>query len=391
MKFSSLPRFFQFFSLLFCLAPAAIFSQGMEFNHDDWAAVLQKSKAENKLIFMDAFTTWCGPCKMMTKQTFPDATVGAFFNANFINVKMDMEKGEGIDLAKKYEVNLYPTLLFIDGDGAVVHRVAGFFGPVEFLELGKTATTPEKRLGNLDARYKNGERSPEFLLNYLEVKGQAFDPAVPKIAEEYLETQGDLGSEKNMEVIFNFVGDPYSRGFQYFTKNKKQFEDKFGVRQVAVKIEDAFGQYLAGKPEMTPTEIEKLFLTIYPEEGARMASAYKMTAARQAGDRAGFAAAALAHYKKYPSNDADELNEVAWTFYKVVEDQKQLKTAVKWAKKSAKLRDAYFNNDTLAALYFKLKKKKSAIKYAQKAIEMAKSAGEDYGSTQELLDKIYQL
>lgn len=373
------------------LLPIFAAAQGMNFEHGEWAATLQKAKTENKLIFMDAFTTWCGPCKMMAKQTFPDAAVGEFYNANFVNVKMDMEKGEGIELAKKYDVNLYPTLLFIDGSGAVVHRVAGFHGPAEFLDLGKTATAPEKRLSNLEAKYKSGDRSADFLYQYLQTKAAAFSPDAAKIADEYLATQGDFGSEKNMEVIFNHAGNPESAGFKYFTKNKKQFEDKFGARQVAAKVEQTVAQHLSENPNISQAEVEKMFVSIYPDEGMKMASAYKMTAARQRGDRPAFATAAIEHYKKYPCENADELNEVAWTFFKVVEDPKQLKTAVKWAKKSVKLQDAYYNNDTLAALLYKLKKKKPAIKAARKAIELAKSAGEDPASTQEMLDKIYQL
>ncbi|MFN4256425.1 MAG: thioredoxin family protein, partial [Saprospiraceae bacterium] len=81
-------------TLLFCL-PTLLAAQGMNFEHGTWAEVLAKAKAENKPIFMDAYTVWCGPCKMMSNQTFPDAKVAELFNARFVNVKVDMEKGEG--------------------------------------------------------------------------------------------------------------------------------------------------------------------------------------------------------------------------------------------------------------------------------------------------------
>ena len=132
-------------------------------------------------------------------------------------------------------------------------------------------------------------------------------------------------------------------------------------------------------------------MVYYPEDGPRMSSQYRITVARKKGDREGFAKAAIAHYEKYPSKDAEELNEIAWTFFKVVDDKKMLKTALKWAKKSAKISDVYTVNDTIASLYYKLKKKKSAIKYAKKSIEQATAVGEDYSQTQTLLDEIYKL
>ncbi|HMZ23915.1 MAG TPA: DUF255 domain-containing protein, partial [Saprospiraceae bacterium] len=69
--------------------------QGMTFETGNWASILKKAKKEKKLIYLDAYTSWCGPCKMMKKNVFPDAAVGEYFNANFVNAQIDMEKGEG--------------------------------------------------------------------------------------------------------------------------------------------------------------------------------------------------------------------------------------------------------------------------------------------------------
>jgi tetratricopeptide (TPR) repeat protein len=85
------------------------------------------------------------------------------------------------------------------------------------------------------------------------------------------------------------------------------------------------------------------------------------------------------------------LNDIAWTFYTVVDDKKQLKQAVKWAQKSIKIDHNYYNHDTLAALYFKLGKKKKAIKSAKEAIKIAMEQEEDYSETQRLLDEIYKM
>jgi len=92
-----------------------------------------KSQAakEDKLIFVDIYTTWCGPCKTMSEKIFPQKEVGDYFNSNFINVKFDAERGEGIQVAKNYNVTAYPTFLILDKEGKEVGRVVGAKTPAE--------------------------------------------------------------------------------------------------------------------------------------------------------------------------------------------------------------------------------------------------------------------
>ncbi|GAB3910417.1 hypothetical protein GCM10028803_50240 [Larkinella knui] len=110
---------------------------GIQFSEASWKTHLAKAKAENKLVFLDAYTSWCGPCKMLQKNVFTKKEVGDFFNKEFINVKVDMEKGEGPELALQYPLEGYPTLLFIDGDGKVVKKVLGYQEPEKLLAIGK--------------------------------------------------------------------------------------------------------------------------------------------------------------------------------------------------------------------------------------------------------------
>jgi len=113
-------------------------SPGIKFTEANWAAILKKAKAEKKLIFLDAYASWCGPCKMLQKNVFTQQQVGDYFNKRFINVKIDMEKGEGPALSRKYPLEAYPTLFFINGDGQVVKKVIGYHAPEDLLAIGKS-------------------------------------------------------------------------------------------------------------------------------------------------------------------------------------------------------------------------------------------------------------
>lgn len=111
---------------------------GIQFSSARWAEVLKQAKAQKKVIFLDAYASWCGPCKMLQKQVFTQRTVGEYFNKRFINVKMDMEKGEGPALSQVYPLEAYPTLLFIDGNGRVVKKAIGYMSADDLLDVAKS-------------------------------------------------------------------------------------------------------------------------------------------------------------------------------------------------------------------------------------------------------------
>lgn len=113
-------------------------TEGIQFFHGTWEEALKASDKENKLIFLDAYAHWCGPCKIMASKTFTDKEVGDFFNANFINYKMDMEKHEdGPRLSRKYGLTAYPTLYFINGKENVVYQTLGYHKPNQLIAVGE--------------------------------------------------------------------------------------------------------------------------------------------------------------------------------------------------------------------------------------------------------------
>ncbi len=111
--------------------------EGIKFIESNWSKALSEAKKQNKLIFLDAYTSWCGPCKMLKRNTFPDKAVGELFNKNFINIALDMEKGDGPAIAEKYNVTAYPTLIITDADGKIVTYTRGYVEPAQLIEFGK--------------------------------------------------------------------------------------------------------------------------------------------------------------------------------------------------------------------------------------------------------------
>lgn len=111
----------------------------IQFNTAPWNEILTKAKKENKPVFLDISASWCGYCKRMKANVFTNPEVAKLYNASFINVSVDGEKGEGIQLAKKYGVKGYPTFVFLNPDGSLAFQTYGYHKPEEFLELAKKA------------------------------------------------------------------------------------------------------------------------------------------------------------------------------------------------------------------------------------------------------------
>lgn len=110
---------------------------GIQFQKGSFSEALALAKKENKLVFLDIYASWCGPCNLLKSKTFSNAEVGKFYNANFINMAVNGEVGEGIQLATKYGVSGYPSLFYIYPNGEIAVATMGYRTAVEFLEMGK--------------------------------------------------------------------------------------------------------------------------------------------------------------------------------------------------------------------------------------------------------------
>lgn len=119
-------------------ASVSTFAQNeISFFHGKFDDALALAKKENKNVFIDAYATWCGPCKWMAKNVFTNKEVAEYFNTNFVNMKIDMEKGEGMKIRRKYHVSAYPTLIFVKPDGTVIRKEVGAHNPEQLISLGK--------------------------------------------------------------------------------------------------------------------------------------------------------------------------------------------------------------------------------------------------------------
>lgn len=158
-------------ALMTCMTIGA---QGINFSKEPYAELLKQAKEQDKLIFVDVFTSWCGPCKHMAKEIFPLEEAGNFYNEKFINLQVDAEKSEdGQFIAKNFAVTAFPTFLFINGDGELAYRFMGTRTIDKFLAEGESALSAAASMPKLkeyDAKYAAGDRDKDFLEAYCDLR-----------------------------------------------------------------------------------------------------------------------------------------------------------------------------------------------------------------------------
>lgn len=375
----------------------ALFSQdGIKFGKQSFAQTLEQAKKENKLIFLDAFASWCGPCKLLDKNVFPKKEVGDYFNANFLNLHIDMEKGEGIEIAKKYSIYSYPTLLFIDGDGKIVYKAAGYMSPQELISIAKEAVNPENTLENKIAKFEAGEKDPEFLMGLIKNTYSSDFSLAQKVATRYFQTRTDATySKEEAGMLLFFTKTIDDDLYKIFTAKKAElstqipesylaeYDKQLKLNTVLQKSFDANNQSIN----------EPIFLAegtkIYGEKEAKqLLNKINMDLFFTQKKYDDYAKSALNYYQNPKDFATDELNNVAWNFYLYVTDKTLLTQVTQLCLEGIKKEENSQNTDTLANIYYKLGDNKNAKLWAKKSIEIAKAKGDEYASTEELLKKI---
>lgn len=218
-----------------------VFLEGKTF-----AEAVEIAKESGKKVFLDCYTSWCGPCKMVARDIFPQKVAGDYFNSEFVNIKIDMEKGEGLELRERLGVKAFPTFIMFDSEGKEIGRLVGARkNAEEFVEAVKDAVG-ENSLSAMNKKYENGERNPEFLSKYLMVLDNAYDAEKAKVvAAEMLEgkTEELLSDELLFNTFLKYNASPLSPAFQYVLQHKDEFMNKYPKAQLERMISAAWMSY----------------------------------------------------------------------------------------------------------------------------------------------------
>ena len=236
------------------MSVAGFAQEGTKFEEMTLAEALQKAKAENKHVFIDCYTSWCGPCKEMSDYIFPQAEVGAFFNEHFVCVKFDMEKGEGLEIAKNYKIQVYPTFIILAADSTEQYRFTGKLEPRELIEKAKMGLDAKNNVSMMKAEFEAGQMDKNRMYDYLMTLINAADyENALKVSDTLMTrlTDNEKLDKKYWPVFSNYWLSPVSSdNFEFLLSHKTEFEQLVGKYELNEYLQSIYNQlltsYIAG-------------------------------------------------------------------------------------------------------------------------------------------------
>ena len=403
------------------------YAQEINFEKGSWQETVAKAKAQNKPIFIDFFTTWCGPCKQLEQKVYSKPEVIQKMNANFINFKIDAEKGEGPDLARKFEVSAYPFLVWADKNQNVLLTDAGYMPVSEFLKSVDNALNQyrEGRLEDYETQYRAGKRDATFLADFIN-KRHAMVVDNRELVEQYLLAipTAEQTSEKTLKLLSENTFTLNGKAIELL-QNQAVFK-KYGIstlETVSATMMEYFRNALRTKNIDLLEKLAGLNLKLNPIEAGRQNERYRMEFYKSTNNTPKYLETAqnladkylmnvskeelnkqnLAHFQefmlpyrtgkqdsvkigkvrfdamkklhsRYASiNFASDLDGLAEEFYKNVSEKPVLQKAIMWAKRANEIDETPDYWNTYAHLLYKMGIRSEAIAAEEKALNLAKT------------------
>ena len=232
-----------------------------DFRNLSYQEGLKAAQTEGKMLFVDFFTEWCGPCKAMARDVFPQKDVGDYMNGHFVSLKIDAEKGEGVELAERYKIKAYPTFVVIDANGKEVGRKVGGGTANDFMAAIERILDPEKSPERLKIRYESGERTPGLIKAYAaylkEQSGNGRDVmaawnAIKAMVQDYFKGLSDTErlDPENLFVYTDYTHSMEDESAKFMAEHRNDFpaETKERVTECLKEVYNmTISDYLTGK------------------------------------------------------------------------------------------------------------------------------------------------
>ena len=397
--------------LPFLLLPLLSIAQdkGVQFDHQsNWSAIRARAKTEHKYIFMDCFTTWCGPCRFMSTTIFPQEEAGNYFNDKFVSVKVQLDStakddahvrawyADAHNLMTQYDIRAFPTYLIFTSDGQVLHRAVGSTQTAaEFIRNIQAAFDTSAAYYPQLAQYQAGRRDSSFLRK---LAGQASDVYDMKdghdIADAYFATQSDPFTPGSLNLLITYTQSTDDKGFSILCDHSDKVDQVLGAGTAEQRVSSLLIQaYLrpavkaAGGREPDWKAMQRSMSEKYPAYAAEVTSKSKVLYYQQHQDWPHFQGAIVGYMQQYGAHaTAAELNEYAWTVFQNCRDMTCVADALDWSKRSFNDKPIPGYMDTYANILYKMGKKDDAITWEQKAADL--SAGDEKAGYQSTIEKM---
>jgi thioredoxin-related protein len=399
----------------------------------NWQQVLKKAKKENKYIFVDCFTTWCGPCKKMDKDVYANDSVGTLLNAQFISVKLQMDSSKNDnafiqrwyktakEIGSTYRVAAYPTFLFFSPNGEIVSKDFGYKMPATFMQAAQDALNPSKQYYVLLRAYNKGEKdfvNMPYLITMSKQMGDTTD-YMPLLTDYYTYlhslNKDKLFTKENIEFVASTMESSKQSPFALFYPDGEDVDNAMGKEGYAKNVVDhiilsekvtPFLKAAEGKAEpdwnILYSTIAKDYKGDYADRNILEA---KMKWYLPKENILKYAITLNDKMEKYGSDTTSmtedfKLNNKAFIIWEKIKDFQELKRTIRWmtgvVRRGEKATGVYMQYwplyiDTYANLLYKVGEMTEALKWQELAVIKGKELGIDKGdfnSIQKNLEKM---
>jgi thiol-disulfide isomerase/thioredoxin len=308
---------------------------GVHFEHKlSWTEVQAKAKAENKYIFMDCFTTWCGPCKHMSTVIFPQAEMGEFFNDKFVNIEVQLDTtakdndqvkswyADAHAIMKQYSINAFPTYLIFAPDGQVLHRIVGGNTVKGFIKEVQEAFDTTKQYYTRLKQFENGRRDSGFLRQFAIQANDAYDLSLgTKVANAYLAGQPNLLTPAALNMIYLYTSRSTDEHFGFLAKHINEINAVSGAGNAEKKIRNIFlneGRVIRWKDKGGSEwkNYQKKIAATLPAQAEEITMRINSNFYLAKRDWPNFEKAITSYMKQYSKQMNDgEMNSIAWMVF----------------------------------------------------------------------------
>lgn len=355
-----------------------------------WDEALEMAKAQGKPIFLDAYTDWCGWCKVMDKETFSNTDVAKVMNEAFVCVKMDMETGEGIDVAMKYRISSYPYFMVFSKEGRPTYRSSGYEAWEPWLATLAKMQNPSLHI-NAPGITPGVNMAWPVWHRESYAKGKARKFPDTSVVRSWLAQHPDKYDEMAWSVILRY--DVGAKWESFALTNESEYARRYGPEVGALHDQLSQRYFMAAVMGKDPTLLDKAVAVSYATS-VDQKQLLRLRYDAMYGQRVqnwtmvGGSVRAMATRPDAIEN-SNTINEFSWSIYEKCSDKDALADAT-WAMEKI-TKDAateWALVDTYAALLYKSGRMDEARTTAQRAIDLGTAKDADVTETRALLEKI---
>lgn len=404
---------FSFF--LFLMLPGLLINNtataqktGVHFEHAlSWSQVQAKAKAENKYIFMDCFTTWCGPCKHMRNVIFPQAEMGDFFNDKFVNIEVQLDTTSKDDghvkswyadahaIMTRYSIKAFPTYLVFTPDGRVLHRIVGGSNNAKsFIQKVRESFDTTKQYYTKLTQFEKGRRDSGFLRQFAIQANDAYDlPLGMQVTKAYLAGQPNPLTPAALDLIFMYTSRSTDEYFSFLAKHASEISGVLGAGKAETKIRTIFlneGRAIRWNDKRVTDwkNYQKKIAATLPAQANEITMRIDIDIYLAKRDWTRFEKVITSYMKQYNKQMSNEdMNSIAWSVFENCSDMTCVSQILDLSSQLKHTNEPAFL-DTYANLLYKAGKKNEAIGWQQRAVDASpENERPGYQSTLEKMQK----